>query len=180
MGGEHLLERQAAHEFHPETGSPVVFTSPVHGDDVRVTHASQRSPFVQQSGYELRVSGSAPQELDGDGAIELRVVSAIDSAERAVADLFDQDEIAPPLTCGLTWSLFFGGPRVRSFWWVGRLRGIIAAPVHAGYGRNDAKLLNETPLCGLRHPALDIVPVDSGAVRHGGGQIEDRILVRRH
>jgi hypothetical protein len=52
--------------------------------------------------------------------------------------------------------------------------------VHAGYGRNDAKLLYETALCGPRHAALDIVPVDSGAVRDGGGQIEDRILIRRH
>jgi hypothetical protein len=75
----------------------VMFTSSVHGDDIRMTHESQRSPFVQQSGCELLVGREgAPQELDGDGPIELRIVSAIDGAERALADFLNQDELAPP------------------------------------------------------------------------------------
>ena len=98
VADEHLLERQAAHELHPETDPTVVCAGSVNRDDIRVTHASQRLSFVQQPGGELLVGrGGAPQELDGDGAIELRVVGAIDRAERALPDFLDQDEFAPPL-----------------------------------------------------------------------------------
>ncbi len=53
---EHLLERDAANEFHPEADSSLVFAGPVHGDDVRMTYTSQRPPFVQESGCELLVA----------------------------------------------------------------------------------------------------------------------------
>jgi hypothetical protein len=75
-----------------------MFTSAVNRDDIRVTHASQRSPFVQQSGDELLVGrDNAPQQLDRDRPIELRVVRAINGPEGAFADFLDQDELAPPV-----------------------------------------------------------------------------------
>ncbi len=56
VADQHLLERQAADELHPETDSAVVFTGSVNRDDIRVTHASQGSPLVQQSGCKRFVS----------------------------------------------------------------------------------------------------------------------------
>ena len=95
---KHLLERHPAHELHPEADPTIVFAGSVNGDDIRMTDASQRLPFVQQPRCELLVGrGGTPQELDGDGSIELRVVGAIDGAERALADFLDQDEFAPSL-----------------------------------------------------------------------------------
>ena len=85
VADEHLLERQAANEFHPETDSTVVFTGAVHRDDIRVPHTSQRLALRATVWMRAarRPTKSGPQELDGDGPIELRVVGAIDRAERA-------------------------------------------------------------------------------------------------
>ena len=96
MADEHLLERQAAHELHPQSNPAFVCSGAVHGHDVRVAHASQGLSFVQQPCGQLRVGrGAAPQQLDRDRAIELWVVGPIDRAERSLPDFLEQHQSAP-------------------------------------------------------------------------------------
>ena len=95
VDADHLLERDAPDQFHPETDLPVMLAGAIDRDDIGMAHARQGAPFVQESGCDMAVVGGWPQELDGDQAIQLRIVRPIHRTERAPADFLEQDEIAP-------------------------------------------------------------------------------------
>ena len=102
MADQHLLERQAAYELHPDTNAPVMFAGSVNRDDIWMTYTSERLSFLQQSGFEMLVlGGSALQKLEGDGPIELRIVGAINGAERTVA-MPDTLAIVPTMAGGVS------------------------------------------------------------------------------
>jgi hypothetical protein len=68
----------------------------VHGDDVGVREAGDRSRLTQQAGAGL-LGATAPrrmQQLHGDATVELGVVAEVDLAHAADAEQVERDEAA--------------------------------------------------------------------------------------
>ena len=182
MADQHLLERQAAYELHPDTNAPVMFAGSVNRDDIWMTYTSERLSFLQQSGFEMLVlGGSALQKLEGDGPIELRIVGAINGAERTVANFFDQDELAPSSENARVGggSVLASRAGVRSSCIVRGLWRIAVAFLRFSDHRDETKLFNQAAFLrtGL---AFEAGPVDRGSVGNSGGQVSERTLLGSH
>ena len=91
-------ERRALDELGREEHVAVEGPDVVHRDDVRVLQARQGLGFTQEAGAApLRVLAAARagvEELQRDGALELRVVGLVDDAHAALARAVDDDVAA--------------------------------------------------------------------------------------
>ena len=106
---EQRFERPPAHELHRQADAAFVFLGAVDVDDVGVADAGHDAAFVQHPRGNLIecAAGARPQQLQRDVAMQ-GIAGAIDLAERAFADLFDQRESAPRA------ERHTGGPVVRA------------------------------------------------------------------
>jgi hypothetical protein len=87
----------------------VVGADVVDGDDVGVREAGERLRLAEQSGVRAGAAAAAAEEhLEGDLAIELRVVGGVDDAHAALTERAEHD-VAADLGGGLVRA--GGGPR---------------------------------------------------------------------
>ena len=89
-----LVQRHPVDELHRDVQTTVGRTDVVHGHDVGVVESRERSSLAHEPG--LPVGLGVAQELEGDLAIELGIVSAVHHAHRSAADQ-SQDEVAADL-----------------------------------------------------------------------------------
>ncbi len=89
-----VAERPAVDELHRHEHAPLVLADLVDGDDVRVREPGHHLRLAHEAGPILGIEPPRRDELEGDAAVELRVVGRIDDAHPALAGLGEHRE--PP------------------------------------------------------------------------------------
>ena len=93
---QHLFERPAAHELHPEPDVVADLLGAVNRDDVAVANAGEQAAFGNdERGRARRRHCGGREKLERDFAIEARIPRAVDLAERALADPLDELKVTP-------------------------------------------------------------------------------------
>ncbi len=142
-------ERRTGDVLHRQEHAVLPDGDVVHGDDVGMREAGDRSRLAEQPGAGLgrAIAARRVQQLDGDTAVELGVVTQVDLAHAARAQQLEHDEAAD----------------------------LVAAsqPPGAGFGvRRLAWLARDRATDGATDGALER---DHAVERGGGGAIVDRL-----
>src|SRR6266478_5413794 len=88
--GNHWLQRHAIQEFHGYEGTAVLLANVVDRADVGVIQCGCGLGFALKTGECLRVTGNLlRQELEGDEAMQPRVLSLIDDAHTPSTEFLD-------------------------------------------------------------------------------------------
>ena len=79
-GLKHLLERLAAHQFHPEADAIVVMLGAVHLDDVRVPDSREAPRLLEDPSVRLGMIPFVVEQLQRHFTLERCVPRAVDLA----------------------------------------------------------------------------------------------------
>lgn len=83
------FERRAGHVFHDDVARAIIPADVVDADNVGMAESCRGLGFTLEPAEEARVGSELPAEnLDRDGAIEYKVVTAVDDRHTAFADRF--------------------------------------------------------------------------------------------
>ena len=161
VGLQHILERAAADELHPQAHPTVYRLRAVDRHDVRMAHAREQPGLVEHRVRIEEASGSfRPEQLERDLAIESVVSGAIDDSEGAFADALENGEMPPALD--LHRDLFrFRGRRQGS-------RG--TRLVHARDSVERAQRAHHVVVLPVGCLVLGLIPVDRLAAGNGLGE----------
>ncbi len=99
--GEPALDRPAGDELHRQEHLVLEHADVVHGDDVRVLQPRDRLRLAQQARARRVLRAALPRfdQLEGDLAIQLRIVRAVDDPHRAGSDALDDHVTPDPRAC---------------------------------------------------------------------------------
>ena len=87
-----MFQRHAIQKFHRDERLLVLLANVVNRADVRVVECGRGLSFALKAGECLRVTANfIRQELEGDEAVQPRVLSLIDHAHPATAELLDDE-----------------------------------------------------------------------------------------
>ena len=90
LAGNAVLQRRAVHEFHRNERLTVVFADFVDGADIWMVQGGGRLGLAVEAAQRLRVwSETVREELQGNEAVELGVLSLVDDAHPATPELFN-------------------------------------------------------------------------------------------
>ena len=85
-----LLEALPLDELHRDEGLPLVLVDLVYRADIGMVERGGGLRLVHEAGLGLLVAGElGMEELEGDGAIELRVLGLVHDAHPALAELLE-------------------------------------------------------------------------------------------
>src|SRR5713101_1012562 len=88
--GNHWLQRHAIQEFHGYEGTAVLLANVVNRADVGMVQCGCGLGFALKTGECLRVTGNLlGQELEGDEAMQPRILGLVDNTHTASAQLLD-------------------------------------------------------------------------------------------
>src|SRR6266849_26402 len=88
--GNHWLQRHAIQEFHGYEGTAVLLANVVNRADVGMVQCGCGLGFALKTGECLRVTGNLlGQELEGDEAMQPRILGLVDNTHTASAELLD-------------------------------------------------------------------------------------------
>jgi hypothetical protein len=99
-----MLQRHAVQKFHDDEGLPIVLADLVYRADVGMIESGGGTSFATESFQSLRLLGYVlRQEFQRDEAPKLGVLSLVDDAHPAAAQLFDHAVVRNGLTDQLGW-----------------------------------------------------------------------------
>ena len=116
--GNAMLQRHAVQKLHGDEGLAVLLADVVNGADVGMIQRGRGLRFALKAGQRLRIAGNVfGQELQGDEAVQPRVLGLVNHAHPAAAQLLDDAVVRDGLADHL-WPIIFGRSRLADHLWL--------------------------------------------------------------